>query len=729
MLGVESIVNLVWLMLEVSRMKIPKNYKDIIREAISDDWHCLGKRSEGHILPIYEKLIKLKTPEAQEMCKVIIEFRCFWKNSFMEFYVSKERFIVALESITRILFNYEKATKHIQKVLDLSYQAKDFAKFFKDNDLSKLSNAELFEKYRQTVGFYTDSFMQGFVSWGGQVIQSEAQRILGEKKSKLNRLGIDEKEAFGILAKSIQTTGYFEKEEALDLLAQKHGHFNEVNFELEKDINGFLEKHGWVGYDYGGPVMSFQEVIDSLKDRKLAVEEGISKGEIFDACDFSEDERRIFEILQLLSLIKDERNLCDDFVHYCLDFFFIEIGKRYNLTRDEVRALWPEELEALLLNKQIYTKKYINKKREFCLGDTSSEGICDYYIGEKAKEIYREVLDSFEKKKENIEGDDENIIKGTIASSGIVKGNVRIIHNLDDVAKMQQDEILVTHMTSPRFMMAIRKAKGIITDDGGLTSHAAIISREFKIPCIVGTKNATQILKDGDEVEVDANNGIVRVICNGDKSNVKDNCKEVNINKMKIDKNKTALLILDFVNDLLSEEGRLASFGIAAHAKQRNVISNTKKLLEKARSEGLKVIYSKVEYREGYPEIRNSKAPIQLGLPQTGALVKGSYGSEICNELKPLPGEVVISKSRINPFTNSEFEKQLEGIETIILAGVATNFVVESLARTASDLDYNVIIAEDCCASMNQEMHDFSINCILPNLGSVVSSEEIYSAL
>ena len=198
---------------------------------------------------------------------------------------------------------------------------------------------------------------------------------------------------------------------------------------------------------------------------------------------------------------------------------------------------------------------------------------------------------------------------------------------------------------------------------------------------------------------------------------------------MEIDKNKTALIMLDFENDMLDEQGRLAGFGIAAHAKARNIITNARKLLEKARSEGIKVIYAKVEYSEGYPEIRNSKAPVQLGLPQTGALVKDSYGAEICNELKPLPGEIVISKSRINPFTNPEFEKQLTGIENLILAGVATNFVVESTARTAADLDYNVIVAEDCCASMNQEMHAFSVNYILPNLGSVVSSEEIYSAL
>ncbi|EKE10608.1 MAG: hypothetical protein ACD_15C00227G0001, partial [uncultured bacterium] len=64
----------------------------------------------------------------------------------------------------------------------------------------------------------------------------------------------------------------------------------------------------------------------------------------------------------------------------------------------------------------------------------------------------------------------------------------------------------------PRFMSAIKKASAIITNEGGMTCHAAIISREFKIPCIVGTKIATQVLHDGDLVEVDADNGTVKII-------------------------------------------------------------------------------------------------------------------------------------------------------------------------------------------------------------------------
>ena len=69
---------------------------------------------------------------------------------------------------------------------------------------------------------------------------------------------------------------------------------------------------------------------------------------------------------------------------------------------------------------------------------------------------------------------------------------------------------MVATMTFPNFIPAMEKAAAIITDEGGLLSHAAIVSREMGIPCVVGTKIATQVLKDGDRVEVDANKGIVR---------------------------------------------------------------------------------------------------------------------------------------------------------------------------------------------------------------------------
>ncbi len=114
----------------------------------------------------------------------------------------------------------------------------------------------------------------------------------------------------------------------------------------------------------------------------------------------------------------------------------------------------------------------------------------------------------------NLSSDESGFCKGTVAYpfSGLLEGKVQLMYNSYDVNGFKPGSILVTPMTSPEYLPAMKKAKAIITDEGGLTCHAAIVSRELGVPCIIGTKIATQVLKDGDMVEVDAEKGIVRKI-------------------------------------------------------------------------------------------------------------------------------------------------------------------------------------------------------------------------
>ena len=92
---------------------------------------------------------------------------------------------------------------------------------------------------------------------------------------------------------------------------------------------------------------------------------------------------------------------------------------------------------------------------------------------------------------------------------GKLKVKLRFV---EEISKMEDGCVLVACMTQPEFVPAMKKAVAVITDEGGLTCHAAIISRELGIPCVIGTKNATQVLKDGEIVEVDADNGVVKVL-------------------------------------------------------------------------------------------------------------------------------------------------------------------------------------------------------------------------
>jgi len=104
----------------------------------------------------------------------------------------------------------------------------------------------------------------------------------------------------------------------------------------------------------------------------------------------------------------------------------------------------------------------------------------------------------------------KTVVTGFVGCPGKVTGTVRIVPQEDIVtSKLNSDEILVCDMTTPEYLQLMKQSCGIITDRGGILSHAAIVSRELQKPCIVGTNNATKILKNGDIVELDAQNGIV----------------------------------------------------------------------------------------------------------------------------------------------------------------------------------------------------------------------------
>ncbi len=138
----------------------------------------------------------------------------------------------------------------------------------------------------------------------------------------------------------------------------------------------------------------------------------------------------------------------------------------------------------------------------------------EVFLGKDLKQIEKEL--NVELESSDI---DENVeeLKGKVASKGKVKGKVRVVMTKDSLGKVGEGDILVTSMTNPDFLPAMKKAAAFVTDEGGATCHAAIIAREMNKPCIIGTKIATKILKDGMEVEVDANEGVVRILESDEK--------------------------------------------------------------------------------------------------------------------------------------------------------------------------------------------------------------------
>jgi pyruvate,water dikinase len=99
-----------------------------------------------------------------------------------------------------------------------------------------------------------------------------------------------------------------------------------------------------------------------------------------------------------------------------------------------------------------------------------------------------------------------------VANKGIVRGIARITMSAKEAGEIKKGEILITSMTTPDFVTAMKRAVAIVTNEGGVLCHAAVVSRELGLPCIVGTRIATKIFKTGDIIEVDGNLGVVRKV-------------------------------------------------------------------------------------------------------------------------------------------------------------------------------------------------------------------------
>ena len=177
-----------------------------------------------------------------------------------------------------------------------------------------------------------------------------------------------------------------------------------------------------------------------------------------------------------------------------------EIGKRFSLPLGDLRFIRSTELEQL---PNIAAELSLRREKSL------------YIIFAGGKEALM-IGDDAEKYFSNFENDVDvsavSELRGSCASPGNASGIVKICRGEKEIGKVEEGDILVACMTQPEFLPAMKKAAAIITDEGGLTCHAAILSRELGIPCIIGTKIATRVLKDGDIVEVNANHGVVTVI-------------------------------------------------------------------------------------------------------------------------------------------------------------------------------------------------------------------------
>lgn len=215
----------------------------------------------------------------------------------------------------------------------------------------------------------------------------------------------------------------------------------------------------------------------------------------------------IASVLSLSIWIQDDRKSFAWRSSETVTMFSKFLAKKLGISLAEVLHYSADEWLLAFQKEQKLPTNLLTRRKKLCVM-YSKTGFYTFFYGSKAKTL----ANHFEKSKILPPTSTYTSLQGIVVSKNDkpITGKVRILKSARNIGQMKKGEILVTSMTSPDYIHAMRIAKAIITDVGGLMSHAAVVSRELGIPCIVNTKIATKVLKDGDMVEVDATKGIVK---------------------------------------------------------------------------------------------------------------------------------------------------------------------------------------------------------------------------
>jgi len=278
----------------------------------------------------------------------------------------------------------------------------------------------------------------------------------------------------------------------------------------------YLRRYDFMNMEYyvGRPLTSeelferIREVIKDAKNRLVAIKHDRKKIQIEfkQACD------KLKLTLKLRSFINSVQT-----IHYLRQYradalfkagrdvveLMMTIAGHLKIDYDALITLTWSEISDSLIKGQLIVNSESIAARQVDYGILLIDGKCSFITDDiLAKELAALPSEEQELKE----------IRGTIAFHGKYCGPVVIVTTSEEISKVKSGDVLVSPMTDPYYIPAMTRASAIITDEGGILSHAAIVSRELGIPCVIGTKYATKILKDGDLVEVDADKGIVRIL-------------------------------------------------------------------------------------------------------------------------------------------------------------------------------------------------------------------------
>lgn len=163
---------------------------------------------------------------------------------------------------------------------------------------------------------------------------------------------------------------------------------------------------------------------------------------------------------------------------------------------------------------------------------------------------------------------------------------------------------------------------------------------------------------------------------------------------------------------------------------KETLLARTKSLLDAARAKGMKVVYVVVGFRPGYPEV-SARNLIFHTIKETGRFAAGDPNAEIHAAVAPKAGEAVVTKHRVGAFAGTDLDMILRanGIETLLLSGIATSGVVLSTVRHGADADYRLVVVKDCCSDGDEEVHRVLVEKVFPRQATTATAGEIIAAL
>lgn len=430
----------------------------------------------------------------------------------------------------------EKKDKDLVKKTDAYFS---FSRKLLKTNLKQKTNKELARLFQQHNKTYIDCHEAGMFNL---ILEFEYQWLsdyvkeLIESKIKEKRIDLSAGKLFLDLTTPLQTS--FVKKEELDFHKMAKEIFkkkktidffsrtplNEIELKLkkvdskaEKRISEHHCRYQWIPYMYEGPSWNkkyFYSLLQSLARQKpdfnklmekISVEKNLKQRQekLMKKLGFSSKEKRITRLLRDSAFSKVYRKDAMYFGCFTAEPLYREIAKRLHLSLNQARYFHPDEIPEALLEKK-FDSNELNERYRFSVYRTINRK-SDFLAGKKARAFYKTLISGKQFKK-------VNELQGSTAFEGEAEGTVKVINHPNEIFKMNEGDILVSHSTNPNLVPAIRKASAIITDLGGMTCHAAIVSRELGIPCVLGTRIATKVLKDGDSVEVNATKGIIRRI-------------------------------------------------------------------------------------------------------------------------------------------------------------------------------------------------------------------------